>query len=229
MQEVRTGVWHWQAPHPAWEESEPWNRNVSSYAIDAGERLLLFDPLGVPSELEKLAAERETAIVLTAPWHERDAQGLVERLGVPVYTPSPDTAEDLLRTYDFTAPEGWVSPDVRWLVDGKVGDAHWYSAGDRLAVGVQAFPGQKRNDMVLWVESHRAVVAGDTLADFGEGPRINARWLSKEVTRDQVVDGLRPLLALPVEHLLGTHGGPFDREALERALGRETTEGTGEV
>jgi hypothetical protein len=41
--------------------------------------------------------------VLTAPWHERDAQSLVERLGMLVYTPSPDTAEDLLRMYDFRA------------------------------------------------------------------------------------------------------------------------------
>ena len=134
-----------------------------------------------------------------------------------VYAPRPDTAEDLLRMFDFTAPEGWVSDDVRWLVDGE-GEAHWYSAGDRLPVGVQAFPGHKRNDMVLWVESHRAVVAGDTLADFGEGPQINPRWLVKGVSREQVVDGLRPLLTLPVEHLLETHGGPFDRAALERAL-----------
>jgi hypothetical protein len=29
---------------------------------------------------------------------------------------------------------------------------------------------------------------------------------------------LRPLLELPVEHVLATHGGPVDRAALERAL-----------
>ena len=62
---------------------------MSSYAIDDGERLLLFDPLGVPSELLELAAGRETAIVLTAPWHERDAESLVERLGVPTYGFTP--------------------------------------------------------------------------------------------------------------------------------------------
>jgi hypothetical protein len=56
--------------------------------------------------------------------------------------------------------------------------------------------------MVLWMESDRAVVAGDTLADFGEGPQINPRWLRAGVTREQVVNGRRPLLALPVEHLL---------------------------
>ena len=51
MRELRQGLWHWQAPHPDWRPSEPWDQNVSSYAIDDGERLLLFDPLGVPSEI----------------------------------------------------------------------------------------------------------------------------------------------------------------------------------
>jgi glyoxylase-like metal-dependent hydrolase (beta-lactamase superfamily II) len=192
---------------------------VSSYAIDDGARLLLFDPLAVPSEIEERAAGRETAIVLTSPWHERDAQSLVERLGVPVYTPLPDTAEDLMRMYGITAEQaGDGSPDLIWLLRENKGEARPYSAGDRLPVGVEAFPGQKPNDMVLWVESHRAVVAGDTLADFGEGPQINPRWLTADVTREQVVDGLRPLLALPVEQLLGAHGGPYDRAALDRAL-----------
>jgi fermentation-respiration switch protein FrsA (DUF1100 family) len=218
VDELAPGLWHWKASHPAWDASEPWDQNVSSYAVESGERLLLFDPLGVPPEIKELAADRDTAIVLTSPWHERDSKSLVERLGLPVYTPTPDSAEDLLRVYDFTAPEGWVSPDVQWLVDGEVGDAHWYSAGDSLPIGVQAFPGQKRNDLVLWVESRCAVVAGDTLADFGEGPQINPRWLSKSLTREQVVDGLRPLLELPVEHLLATHGGPHGRDVLERAL-----------
>ena len=91
VHELRPGLWHWRAPHPAWESTEPWDQNVSSYAIDDGERLLLFDPLKVPSEIQDRAADRETAIVLTAPWHERDTEGLVERLGVPVYTPLPDS------------------------------------------------------------------------------------------------------------------------------------------
>jgi glyoxylase-like metal-dependent hydrolase (beta-lactamase superfamily II) len=138
---------------------------------------------------------------------------------VPVYTPLPDTAEDLMRTYGITVEQaGDGSPDVRWLLDGVAGEAHWYSAGDRLPVGVQAFAGEKHNDLVLWIESRRAVVAGDTLVDFGEGLQINPRWLRAGVTREQVIEGLRPLLALPVEHVLATHGGPTDRAALERAL-----------
>jgi glyoxylase-like metal-dependent hydrolase (beta-lactamase superfamily II) len=219
VRELQPGLWHWEAPHPEWRATEPWSENVSSYAIDDGERLLLFDPLAVPSELEERAADRETAIVLTAPWHERDAHNLVERLDVPVYTPLPDTAEDLMRMYGITAEQaGDGSPDLVWLLRENKGEARPYSAGDRPLVGVEAFPGQKPNDLVLWIESHRAVIAGDTLADFGEGPQINPRWLTADVTREQVVDGLRPLLALPVEYLLETHGGAFDRAALERAL-----------
>jgi glyoxylase-like metal-dependent hydrolase (beta-lactamase superfamily II) len=219
MRELRPGLWHWEARHPQWDSSEPWGPKVSSYAIDDGERLLFFDPIAPPSELEGLAGDRETAIVLTCPWHERDSRGLVERLGVPVYTPLPDTAEDLMRTWGLTAEQaGDGSPDVVWLLKEGVGEAHPYRADDRLDVGVDAFPGEKPNDTVLWVESHGAVVAGDTLVDFGSGLEINPRWLSDEMTREQVVEGLRPLLDLPVEHMLATHGVPFDRSALEQAL-----------
>src|SRR3954447_3034545 len=219
MRELRPGLWHWQARHPEWRETEPWNPEVSSYATDAGEQLLLFDPIAPPSEIEKLVPERKTAIVLTAPWHERDSRSLVERFGIPVYTPLPDTAEYLMETFNLTAEQvGEGSPDVAWLVREGIGEAHPYTAGDRLDVGVLAFPGQKPNDVVLWVESHHAVIAGDTLPDFGSGLAINPRWLGPDVTLERVQEGLRPLLDLPVEHMLATHGGPFDRAALETAL-----------
>jgi len=210
---------HWQAPHPEWRATEPWDQNVSSYAVDDGVRLLLFDPIAPPREIEKLAAERETAIVLTCPWHERDSRRLVERFGLPVYTPLPDTAEYLMQKYGITAEQaGDGSPDVVWLLKEGIGEAHPYAGGDRLDVGVEVLPGEKPNDTVLWVGSHRAVVAGDTLVDFGQGLEINPRWLSPDLTREQVVEGLRPLLGLPVEHMLATHGGPFDRVAIMRAL-----------
>ena len=219
MRELRPGLFHWGAPHPEWRASEPWDQVVSSYAIDDGQRLLLFDPMTPPSEIDALTADRETTVVLTCPWHERATESLVERLGVPVYTPLPDTAEDLMRTYGITAEQaGDGSPDLVWLLKEGKGDARPYTAGDRLPVGVEAFPGQKPNDMVLWIESHATVIAGDTLVDFGDGLHINPRWLSPEVTREQVVEGLSPLLQLQVEHVLATHGGPFDRTALEHAL-----------
>jgi len=219
VRELRPGLWHWEAPHPQWRATEPWSEHVSSYAIDDGARLLLFDPLAGRGELETLAAARETAIVLTAPWHERDAQSLVERLGVPVYTPLPDTAQDLMDLFGLTAEQaGDGSPDLVWLLREKRGEARPYSSGDRLPFGADVFPGHKANDTVLWVESRRAVISGDTLVDFGRGLEINERWLRPGVTREEIAAGLRPLLALPVEHVLATHGGPADRAALERAL-----------
>ena len=219
MQELRPGLLHWEAPHPEWRPTEPWSENVSSYAIDDGERLLLFDPLAVPIELVDLAARRDTAVVLTAPWHERDAQSLVERLGVPVYTPLPDTAQHLMDTYGITAEQaGDGSPDLVWLLRENQGEARVYSPGDRLPFGAEVFRGHKANDTVLWVKSRGAVISGDTLVDFGQGLEINERWLRPGTTREEIAEQLRPLLALPVEHVLATHGGPTDRASLERAL-----------
>ena len=221
MRELQAGVWHWQAPHPEWTPEQWWPQEVSSYAIDDGARLLLFDPLAVPGELLEFAADREPVVVLTAPWHERDTQSLVERLGVPVFTPPADTADDLVRKYGISPeqiPNGWRSPDVAWLLAGDGGEAHLYAAGDRLPIGIEAFPGRAHNDLVLWIESGRAVVVGDALVDFGRGFEIPREVLQHGVTREQVAEGLRPLLALPVEFVLPAHGAPTDRAALERAL-----------
>ena len=199
MRELRTGLWHWEARHPE-QSGEDWLEVVSSYALEDGDRLLLFDPLALPSELEELAAGRETAIVLTCPWHRRDALSLAERLDVPIYVPPPD--------------EGDPEP-----VDG-----HIFRAGDRLPVGVEAFPGMEPNDLTLWVESRRALVVGDTLVDRGNGLEFRADWASqgaiaeRGVPPEQILEGLRPLLELPVELVLATHGGPSDRAAIERAL-----------
>jgi hypothetical protein len=71
VREVRNGVRHWEA-------------------IDDGARLLLFDQLAPPAEIEKLAEERETAIVLTCPWHRRDAEALANRYGAPLCVRPPD-------------------------------------------------------------------------------------------------------------------------------------------
>jgi len=197
VRELQSGLWCWEAPHPAWTPDkgghDGWDQQVTSYAIDDGERLLLFDPIAPPSLVDELAAGRRPVIVLTCPWHERDTRSVVERLGAQVFAPPPDEGKD--------------------RIDGQV-----FSAGERLPVGVEAFPGMEPNDLVLWVESRRALVVGDTLVERGRGLELPVTWLPKGVTREQVVETLRPLLDLPVDLVLPTHGGPTDRAALERAL-----------
>ena len=74
------------------------------------------------------------------------------------------------------------------------------------------------NDLVLWVESRRAIVVGDTLIDRGKGLEFPVDWANKGVPPEQILESLRPLLELPVELVLPTHGAPADRAALERAL-----------
>jgi len=203
VREVATGIWHWQAPHPDWTEGDDpanrpdgWPRDVSCYAIDTGERLLLIDPLALPPEGDELASGREVAIVLTCTWHSRDAVALAERLGAPIHVPPPD-------------------PLGSEPVPGEV-----FEAGDTVPVGVRVFPGRDRSDLVLWIESRGALVPGDTLIDRedGHGLVLPVTWLDDAMSPDEARALLRPLLDLPVEHVLPTHGMPTDRAALERAL-----------
>jgi glyoxylase-like metal-dependent hydrolase (beta-lactamase superfamily II) len=194
VRELQRGVWHWEARHPDWTPSEGWGPEVSSYAIDEGKRLLLIDPLSPPSLVDELASGREPVVVLTCPFHRRDAQAVVERLGASVFVPPPD--------------EGDVDP-----VKG-----HIFEAGDKLPVGIEAFPGIDRNDLVLWIESRRALLAGDTLIDRGKGLEFPADWATRGVPPDEILESLRQLLELPIELVLPTHGAPTDRAALERAL-----------
>jgi glyoxylase-like metal-dependent hydrolase (beta-lactamase superfamily II) len=197
MRELQKGLWHWEAPHPEWDPSDGgpdgWGPEVSCYAIDDGERLLLFDPLALPAGLEDRACSGETAVVLTNVCHERDARDLAERLGAQVFVP----------------------PSKR---PGRL-EGQSYAAGDRLPVGVEARPGNESPfDYVLWVESCQTIVLGDSLIDNGTGLTLFDRWIPEGQTREQVLERLRPLLELPVEIVLPTHGAPTDRAALERAL-----------
>jgi hypothetical protein len=196
MRELQTGLWHWSAPHPEWTPGDGgpdgWPQEVSSYAFDDGDVVVAIDPVAPPAELLELAAGRESIVLLTCPWHERDAAELVARLGSPVYGPPREKAEQL---------------------DGPV-----YAAGTKLPGGIVAQPAVEALDLVLWIPAHDALVFGDVLIDRGDGLEIPTTWSPKEVSKDERIALLRPLLDLPVELVLPTHGPPTDRAALERAL-----------
>src|SRR5881628_971816 len=210
MRELRPGVWHWQSPHPDWRENEDWwPELVSSYAIGLGDDFVLFDPLAVPDELR----ERATAVVLTAPYHERDARGL----GLPIYTPPADTWEDWVEKFgiDPERVRGMESDDLAWLRAGE-GEGHFHGPGE-WPFGIQAFAGREDNDLILWLPAVGALVCADTISDFGDGMDIQLGGRT-HVTKEQIIERLQPLLELPVELVLPAHGTPGDRAALERAL-----------
>ena len=209
MRELRPGLWHWQSPHPQWTEEKWWPELVSSYAIALGGEFVLFDPLAVPNELR----ERATAVVLTAPYHDRDARGL----GLPVHTPPADTWEDWVEKFgvDPDQVRGMESDDLAWLRAGEA-EGSFHGPGE-WPFGIHAYPGREDNDLILWLPSVGAIVTGDSLSDFGEGLAIQLGG-RKHVARDEVAQRLRPLLDLPIKLVLPSHGEPTDRTGLERAL-----------
>jgi hypothetical protein len=209
MRELRPGIWHWQSPHPDWDAEQWWPQLVSSYAIELGDELVLFDPLAVPDELRK----RATAVVLTAPYHERDAQSL----GLPVHTPPADTWQDWVEKFgvDPEKVRGMESDDLTWLrAEESAGQFH---EPGKWPFGIYAYAGREDNDLVLWIPAVSAIVSGDSLSDFGEGLDIQMGGRT-HLTKEQVAKQLQPLLDLPVELVLPAHGEPTDRTALERVL-----------
>ena len=102
-----------------------------------------------------------------------------------------------------------------------------FVAGDALPIGVTAYAGMEANDLVLWIESHRALVAGDTLQDRGNGLQFLGDLVNNVpaggATVAQILESMQPLLALPVEIVLLTHGTPADKAALGRALATPTS------
>ena len=96
-----------------------------------------------------------------------------------------------------------------------------HAPGDGLPAGIEAHPSPDPADRVLWIPEHRALVFGDSLIDRGQGLEIPASWAEPGFTREEWAATLRPLLELPVELALPTHGPPADRAALEHALAPE--------
>ena len=209
MRELRPGLWHWRAPHPDWDGEGWWPELVSSYGIELGDDFVLFDPLSVPDELRG----RATAVALTAPYHERDARSI----GLPVHAPPADTWEDWVEKFgvDPGQVRGMESEDLAWLRAGEA-EGHFHGPGP-WPFGIEAYAGREDNDLILWLPAHNALVTGDSLSGSADGLdiRLGGR---KHVTRDEVVERLRPLLDLPVEIVLPAHGEPTGRAALERAL-----------
>ncbi|MDQ3874690.1 MAG: hypothetical protein M3322_03935 [Actinomycetota bacterium] len=201
MKELRPGLWTWTAPHPDWtpEQGGPegWERDVRSYALAAGNTLVLFDPMSPPPHVDELAAGKEVAVVLTCYWHQRSARDLAERLGAALHAPEID-------------------------IDKLEAAATPYRLGDRLPGDIEPRNGAYPTECLLWIPAHGALVAGDALLDGERGLRVQPdSWLDEGMTHEGLRAQLRPLLDLPLELVLPTHGDAVVKNArreLERAL-----------
>ena len=107
------------------------------------------------------------------------------------------------------------SEDLAWL-DAKAGQGQFHPPG-AWPFDITAYAGREENDLILWLPSINTIVAGDSVADFGNGPEVQLGG-RMHLTRDDVVQRLRPLLDLPIELVLPSHGEPTGPAALRRAL-----------
>jgi glyoxylase-like metal-dependent hydrolase (beta-lactamase superfamily II) len=96
---------------------------------------------------------------------------------------------------------------VRRLKNRGVEVTDPFEPGDELPGGVQSFETARSGEVVYWVPGERALVVGDVL--LGGPLRLcPERWLGAGRTHDDLKASLRPLLDLPVEQILVSHGEP---------------------
>ena len=85
--------------------------------------------------------------------------------------------------------------------------AHVYARAEEPPGDVERLATYYDDELAYWIARHHALVVGDSFV-AERGFQLQDAWLPPGVTRDQMVDGLRALLELPVEHVLVTHGHP---------------------
>ncbi len=185
MQKLRPRLYRWTAAHPAWEvDAEPespgdWPHEVGSVLYDAGESVVLVDPLvDTWDELDGLVAGRPVSVLQTIRFHGR-------------------SRDDVHARYATCEPQG-----------------------------VDTIPIERADETMVWIPEHRALVPGDRLIGDGHGglrmcPGSWLRYIGNGITVDELRERLRPLLELPVELVLVSHGEPVlenGRAAIEHAL-----------
>jgi glyoxylase-like metal-dependent hydrolase (beta-lactamase superfamily II) len=189
VDEIASGLRRWTAWHDEWEDE------VASLAVETDDGLVLIDPLDTPQELAGPAH-----VLITVFWHGRTTR----ELGARHVWASTRSAQPLKNR------------------DVVVTDA--FRAGDALPGGIQAFQTARATEVVFWLPNQRALVVGDVLLGSGAKPRPTSaalrlcpeRWLGKS-THEDLKDSLRPLLELPVELVLVSHGLPLQADG-KRAL-----------
>jgi hypothetical protein len=193
MEEIAPGLHRWTARHEEWEE------DVGSLALESDDGLILVDPIDPPRDLR-----RPDHVLITVFWHYRSTPRL-------------------------RAKRVWASSrTVKALANRGVTVTDPIAKNVLLPGGVQPFETARRGELVYWLPEQKSVAVGDVLLGAGAKPRATddplrlcpERWLGA-ATHDDLRRSLEPLLELPVQRVLVSHGKPVLRagkRALERVL-----------
>jgi len=100
-----------------------------------------------------------------------------------------------------------------------------YAATTDVPAGVEAIELPDAGETIFWLPGPRVLIPGDRIVGASGGlrmcPESWLRYLPSGITLAELREQLRPLLALPVERVLVSHGEPVlegGREALAWAL-----------
>jgi glyoxylase-like metal-dependent hydrolase (beta-lactamase superfamily II) len=204
---IADGLWSWSTYYGEWRDE------VGCVCVEGDDAVVLVDPL-VPEERDEaerfwrtLDRDVERAgtpvhVLVTVFWHARSSADVVRRYRGRLHAPSRARAPIQRRTQAVT--------DV-------------YRPGEPLPAGVEALASGRATEVVFWVPAHRALVVGDViLGDAGGGLRLcPPSWLPAGLGHPELRAALAPLLELPVERVLVSHGAPVledGHDALARAL-----------
>jgi hypothetical protein len=192
VQELAPGLRRWTVLH------EEWREDVGCVAVDTDDGLVLIDPLDPPPELGT-----PTHVLLTVFFHLRS-------------------------TAAVGAPRVWAAKYSTKSAANRGVEVTDQVADGGLPGGIETIQTARRAEVVYWLPEHASVVAGDVLLGAGAKPKATEeplrlcpeRWLSGP-THDELRASLAPLLELPVERVLVSHGAPVlenGRAELERIL-----------
>jgi glyoxylase-like metal-dependent hydrolase (beta-lactamase superfamily II) len=201
---IEDGLWRWTGFHEEWKE------DVGCVYVETGDGVCLLDPLVPPEGRDRFLAaldrdvarlDRPVHVLVTVFWHARSAAELAERYRARVWAPSR----------------------ARAAVERRIGTApRPFRPGDNLPGGIQAFATARSNEVVLFLPEQRTLVTGDVVLG-GENGTLRlcpGSWLPTGVEHAALHASLRPLLELPVERVLVSHGTPVlaDGAAALRAV-----------
>jgi hypothetical protein len=194
LTEIRPGLYRWTAPHPDYEpDPKP------------------DSPADWPEQVGCVAYEAPDALVLIDPLVPDDLWPALDRL-------AEDRPVAVLTTIGFHRRS-------RGAVAERYG-ATTSRAKRTLPDGVETIPIPRAGETMVWIPEHAALVPGDRILGRRDGglrvcPESWLRYLTSGITGAELREALRPLLELPIELVLVTHGEPVlinGREALARAL-----------
>jgi hypothetical protein len=195
VEELRTGLWRWTTRHPEWVA----NANPGSAA-------------DWPPDVGSVAFAGPDALVLIDPLVP---DGLWPKLD--------ELAERNARVHVLTTI-GWHRRS-RDAVVARYG-AETSRAKANLPAGVESLPIKRAGETMFFLPEHCALVPGDRILGDDSGglrlcPESWLRYLSSGMSQGELRDALRPLLELPIDHVLASHGEPVLKgggSALRRAL-----------